>query len=91
MMTVGTLKSLLANRADDEIAYVDILFKEDLDEQLEEQNDEASTKKEWESFIIGLNNDESLWNEMQSCFRYQVEKIITLRKENKGKANDNSK
>lgn len=88
MRTIKELRSLIANRPDDEVIFCAFYDKEDADSFAEESMEQQPlTDEEWGDIVNKLYNDEGIWREIVDSWQYYLERKLSGR--NKG--NDDSK
>lgn len=93
-MKVKQIKETIAEWSDDDEIFVCFFSKEEADEHATDALQvKQLTDKEWLYVIDKLNNDEPMWAEIMSAFRYHIEAktIQRLGSKRKVRFNVNSK
>lgn len=93
-MKIGFLRTLLENRSDDEDIFIIYYDRAEASEDLFNLTPTASevpelTDKEWEYLYERMTEDETIFQELNEAWRYNLTNIMAQR--NEGEANVNSK
>ena len=76
---------------DDDLIFISILDKTEAEEYIEENLTSEQDppifldSDQWEKIVDKMNQDENVWEEIMSAWRYHIEKVFAVSKEGESK------